>query len=131
MDWQSVTLRLPSGPAGLSLGVDLSDGGHPETREQVLIDARTLQVLRREPNSIEGHFGLGMAHAAEQRWKDALCEFECARRLEPDNAELQRWLELARGHVGGSAQPTMLPSKAPAKWSPAPAPTRVSACLRL
>jgi uncharacterized iron-regulated membrane protein len=29
--------------------VDRGDGGHPEKREQVLIDPRTFQVLRREP----------------------------------------------------------------------------------
>lgn len=48
-DWQSATLRLPAGGRGLSFIVDRSDGGHPEKREQVLIDSTTLRVLRQEP----------------------------------------------------------------------------------
>jgi uncharacterized iron-regulated membrane protein len=48
-DWQSATLRLPAGKEGLNVIVDRGDGGHPEKREQVLIDPNTLQVLRREP----------------------------------------------------------------------------------
>jgi uncharacterized iron-regulated membrane protein len=48
-DWQSATLRLPAGKEGLNIIVDRGDGGHPEKREQVLIDPNTLQVLRREP----------------------------------------------------------------------------------
>ncbi len=82
------------------------------------------QVLRQEPGSAEGHFGLGMAHGSEQRWRDALCELECARRLDPDNAEVHRWLGLARGHVGvGVGAVVTLPAAVPAKWSPAPTPT--------
>ena len=88
------------------------------------------QVLRQEPGSAEGHFGLGMAHGSEQRWRDALCELECARRLDPDNAEVHRWLELARGHVGGGVglgAVVTLPAAAPATGSPAPTPTPTSA----
>jgi uncharacterized iron-regulated membrane protein len=48
-DWQSATLRLPAGGRGLSFTVDRSDGGHPEKREQVLIDSTTLRVVRQEP----------------------------------------------------------------------------------
>jgi uncharacterized iron-regulated membrane protein len=47
--WRSATLRLTPGPPGLSFIVDRSDGGHPDEREQVLIDRKTRQVLRREP----------------------------------------------------------------------------------
>ncbi len=47
--WRSATLRLMPGPPGLSFIVDRGDGGHPDEREQVLIDPKTLQVLRREP----------------------------------------------------------------------------------
>jgi uncharacterized iron-regulated membrane protein len=47
--WRSVTLRLMPGPPGLSFTVDRGDGGHPDEREQVLIDPKTQQVLRREP----------------------------------------------------------------------------------
>ena len=47
--WRSATLRLMSGPPGLSFIVDRGDGGHPDEREQVLMDPKTLQVLRREP----------------------------------------------------------------------------------
>jgi uncharacterized iron-regulated membrane protein len=46
--WRSATLRLMPGPPGLSFIVDRGDGGHPDEREQVLIDRKTLQVLRRE-----------------------------------------------------------------------------------
>lgn len=49
--WQSATLRLASGTPGLNFIVDRGDGGHPEVREQVLIDPKTLQVRRREPFS--------------------------------------------------------------------------------
>ena len=48
-DWQSATLRLPAGKEGLNITVDRGDGGHPEKREQVLIDSKTSQVLRRQP----------------------------------------------------------------------------------
>jgi uncharacterized iron-regulated membrane protein len=48
-DWQSASLRLPPGGRGLSFIVDRSDGGHPEKREQVLIDPTTLRVLHQEP----------------------------------------------------------------------------------
>ncbi len=48
-DWQTATLRLPATPSGLSFVVDASDGGHPDKREQVVVDATTLQVVRREP----------------------------------------------------------------------------------
>ena len=47
--WRSATLRLMPGPPGLSFIVDRGDGGQPDEREQVLIDPKTLQVLRREP----------------------------------------------------------------------------------
>jgi uncharacterized iron-regulated membrane protein len=47
--WRSATLRLASGAPGLSFIVDRGDGGHPDQREQVLIDPKTLQVVRREP----------------------------------------------------------------------------------
>jgi uncharacterized iron-regulated membrane protein len=48
-DWQSATLRVPSGNGALNFVVDRSEGGHPEKREQVAIEAKTLLVLHREP----------------------------------------------------------------------------------
>jgi uncharacterized iron-regulated membrane protein len=48
-DWQTATLRLPAGARGLNFIVDRSDGGHPEKRQQVLIDATALRVLHQEP----------------------------------------------------------------------------------
>jgi uncharacterized iron-regulated membrane protein len=48
-DWQTATLRLPAGGAGLNISVDSSDGGHPDKREQVSVDAKSLVVLHREP----------------------------------------------------------------------------------
>jgi uncharacterized iron-regulated membrane protein len=47
--WQSASLRLPAGGRGLTFTVDQSEGGHPEKREQVLIDPITLRVLHQEP----------------------------------------------------------------------------------
>jgi uncharacterized iron-regulated membrane protein len=48
-DWQSASLRLPAGGRGLSFTVDRTDGGHPEKREQVVIDPTALRVLHQEP----------------------------------------------------------------------------------
>jgi len=48
-DWQTATLRLPTGEKAMSFTVDRSEGGHPDKREQVSVDARTLLVLHREP----------------------------------------------------------------------------------
>jgi uncharacterized iron-regulated membrane protein len=50
-DWQSASLRLAPNPSEISFVVDRGDGGHPEKREQVSIDATTLRVLRRVPFS--------------------------------------------------------------------------------
>lgn len=48
-DWQTVTLRLPTGEKVMSFTVDRSEGGHPDKREQVSVDAKTLLALHREP----------------------------------------------------------------------------------
>lgn len=48
-DWQTATLRLPASGRGLNFIVDRSDGGHPEKRQQVLIDPAALRVLHQEP----------------------------------------------------------------------------------
>jgi uncharacterized iron-regulated membrane protein len=48
-DWQTATLRLPANGRGLNFIVDRSDGGHPEKRQQVLIDPVALRVLHQEP----------------------------------------------------------------------------------
>jgi uncharacterized iron-regulated membrane protein len=47
--WQSVSLRLSPNPNEMNFTVDRGDGGHPEKREQVSIDATSLQVKRRVP----------------------------------------------------------------------------------
>jgi uncharacterized iron-regulated membrane protein len=47
-DWQSAGLRVSSGNGTLNVVVDRSEGGHPEKREQVSIDAKTRVVLHRE-----------------------------------------------------------------------------------
>ena len=47
--WQSASFRVAPNPQGLNITVDRGDGGQPEKREQVLIDASTLQVIRRVP----------------------------------------------------------------------------------
>ena len=48
-DWRTATLRLPAGRRGLNFIVDRSDGGHPEKRQQVVIDPTALRVLHQEP----------------------------------------------------------------------------------
>jgi len=48
-DWQTATLRLPVGGSAMNFNVDRSDGGHPDKREQVSVDAKALVVLHREP----------------------------------------------------------------------------------
>jgi uncharacterized iron-regulated membrane protein len=48
-DWQIATLRLPTGGSAMSFTVDRSDGGHPDKREQVSVDAKTLVLVHREP----------------------------------------------------------------------------------
>ena len=45
---QMISVRLPSGGPGLNLTVDRGDGGHPDMREQVVVNTKTL-VARREP----------------------------------------------------------------------------------
>jgi uncharacterized iron-regulated membrane protein len=48
-DWQTVTLRLQPGGPGLNFTVDRGDGGQPNLREQVTINPRTVEIVRREP----------------------------------------------------------------------------------
>jgi tetratricopeptide (TPR) repeat protein len=93
-------------------------------------------LLRHEPSSAEAHFGLGMSLAAEQRWNDALCELECARRLDPRNGELPRWINLARNHVDAQQGPALPANQPVPRFSPAAAPPSnaralVGASLRL
>jgi hypothetical protein len=84
------------------------------------------RMLVHELHSPEGRFGLGMAHACAQRWREALCELEGARRIDPDNREIRRWLELARDRVGEPAE-VLLPSNTPVKWSPSAPSSRTAA----
>jgi uncharacterized iron-regulated membrane protein len=48
-DWRSVTLRLQPGGPGLNLTVDRGDGGQPQLREQVMVNPKTMEIVRREP----------------------------------------------------------------------------------
>jgi uncharacterized iron-regulated membrane protein len=48
-DWQTITMRLAPGGPGLSLTVDRGDGGQPQMREQLLVNPKTLEIVRREP----------------------------------------------------------------------------------
>ncbi|MCA8958279.1 MAG: tetratricopeptide repeat protein [Planctomycetes bacterium] len=54
------------------------------------------KVLQQEPNSAEAHFGLGMTYATQSRWAEAMQELGTAAALDPSNAEVKRWLALAR-----------------------------------
>jgi uncharacterized iron-regulated membrane protein len=47
--WQSTTFRLGQNAGELNFTVDRGDGGQPEKREQVFVDASTEQVVRRVP----------------------------------------------------------------------------------
>jgi uncharacterized iron-regulated membrane protein len=47
--WQGTTFRLGQNAGELNFAVDRGDGGQPEKREQVFVDASTLQVVRRVP----------------------------------------------------------------------------------
>lgn len=110
--------RASRGELYFQLGTILLQSGDPG-----LARACFEALLRHEPSSAEAHFGLGMALTAEQRWSDALCELECARRLDPRNGELPRWINLARTHVD-ARQGSALPANQPApRFSPAPAAT--------
>jgi uncharacterized iron-regulated membrane protein len=60
-DWQTAALRLPTGPSAMSFTVDRSEGGHPEKREQVTVDAKSLLLLHREPFT---------ALSRGQRWRN-------------------------------------------------------------
>jgi len=99
------------------VGVILLQGGEAELARSCFE-----RMLRLQPGSGEGHFGLGMALAATESFAEALIEFECARRLDPNNAELLRWLELTRARVARTSD-LVLPASVPHKWSPASAPT--------
>ena len=47
--WQSASFRLGQNPRDLNITIDRGDGGQPEKREQVFVDASTQQVTRRVP----------------------------------------------------------------------------------
>jgi len=47
--WQSAAFRLGQNPSELNITVDRGDGGQPQKREQVFVDASTMQVLHRVP----------------------------------------------------------------------------------
>jgi uncharacterized iron-regulated membrane protein len=59
-DWQSVTLRMQPAGLGLNLTVDRGDGGQPQLREQLTIDPKTMEIVRREPFA---------AMSRGQRWR--------------------------------------------------------------
>jgi len=47
--WQSATFRLGQNPREMNFAVDRGDGGQPQKRDQVFVDAATQQVVRRVP----------------------------------------------------------------------------------
>jgi uncharacterized iron-regulated membrane protein len=59
-DWRSITLRLQPGGPGLNLTVDRGDGGQPQLREQLTINPKTMEIVRREPFA---------AMSRGQRWR--------------------------------------------------------------
>ena len=61
-----------------------------EAREQWEI------VVHAQPGSVEAHFGLGNVFVLQQRWPDAVREFEIVLRLKPDLAVAQARLERFR-----------------------------------
>ena len=59
-DWQTAALRLPTNGPGMNFTVDRGDGGRPDKREQVVINAKTLVLVHREPFA---------AMSRGQRWR--------------------------------------------------------------
>jgi len=50
--WQSLTMRLPaSGRGPITFTIDAGSGGRPDLRGQLIVDARTAEVIRWEPFS--------------------------------------------------------------------------------
>jgi uncharacterized iron-regulated membrane protein len=48
--WKSITMRLPAGPAApIAFTIDEGDGGQPQKRSTLTLDARTGDVVRWEP----------------------------------------------------------------------------------
>ncbi len=47
-NWRSITLRLPQGRGPLTFIMDTGAGGRPDQRSQVIVDAKTAEVIRIE-----------------------------------------------------------------------------------
>jgi hypothetical protein len=69
-------------------------------------------LARLEPDSSEAHFGRGMCLARLERWSQALTELQRAAALDPGNAQIARWIELASERI--EAPRTLVPSTSPA-----------------
>ncbi len=54
------------------------------------------EALEREPDNADCLFGIGMCHAIDKRWGDAISWLERAVTSDPNNSETKRWLGLAR-----------------------------------
>lgn len=108
-----------------SIGALLLQGGDP-----ALAEACFKALLQLEPTNADGMFGLGMCYGTLGRWQEALTEMSRVVARDPQNAEAQRWLELAQRQVKAAASaaaaqdaptaPTVLATPAP-RCAPAPA----------
>lgn len=73
------------------------------------------KVLTFEADNPEAYFGLGMTYGTQGRWADALQALNRSASLDPNNAEVQRWIQLARENTqSATAAPVGIPQVAPA-----------------
>ena len=85
------------------------------------------RVLEREPDSNEARFGLGMCLGRLGDWKGALEAFEACRTTQPEDANIETWVELARDRIAAAADPaptdaaTLTPQAAVTPVRPVPA----------
>ena len=100
------------------LGTILLQAGDPE-----LAEACFQNLLGIEVNNADAWFGLGMCYGTTGRWSEALTELHRAASLQPDNPEIQRWVELARKQSQASAP--VIPQATPVAPRPGTAALRI------
>ena len=100
------------------LGTILLQAGDPELAETCFQNLLGIEV-----NNADAWFGIGMCYGTMGRWTDALTELHRAASLQPDNPEIQRWVELARNQSQANAP--VIPQATPV------APRTGTAALRI
>ena len=69
-------------------------------------------VLTLEPDNSEAFFGLGMTLGTQNRWVEAQVYLQRAQILDPQNTEIQRWMQLATQQQAPVQQPAPVPPPA-------------------